>query len=205
MILNKYQITFKVVVITLMSSLLLIGCGFKPRGSGYESLEGLQITLFSENPFGELERSIKTTLAAYSVKVETSTALYSLPVTEVGNQNGNQNGNQYGNQSTYQKKDLQKNAIQITDIKFQKNILSVDISGRPAEYETLITVDVSYVFEGSTQQKIQTQQFSAQRDYRYDKNNTLADDRELEKLVSEMYDDLGKRIVAQFSRLLITN
>jgi outer membrane lipopolysaccharide assembly protein LptE/RlpB len=178
-----------------MSSLLLIGCGFKPRGSGYESLEGQQIILFSENPFGELERSIKTTLGAYSVNIETSTDLYSLAEAEVINQ----------------EKDIQKNAIQITDIKFQKNILSVDINGRPAEYETLITVDVSYIFKSSSQQskknkqQIQTQQISAQRDYRYDKNNTLADDRELEKLISEMYDDLGKRIVAQFSRLLITN
>ena len=198
-ILNKYQITFKLVVITLMSSLLLLGCGFKPRGSGYESLEGQQIILFSENPFGELERSVKTTLGANSVEVETSATLFSKPVTEVINP------------GSYQENDIQKNAIQITDIKFQKNILSVDINGRPAEYETLITVDVSYIFKSSTQQSIQnqqpiqTQQFSAQRDYRYDQNNTLADDRELEKLISEMYDDLGKRIVAQFSRLLITN
>ena len=190
---NKYQITFKLVVIALMSSLLLFGCGFKPRGSGYESLEGQQIILFSENPFGALERSIKTTLGAYSVNVETSTALHFLPVTEISSQ------------GTYQEKGIQKNAIQITDIKFQKNILSVDINGRPAEYETLITVDVSYIFKSSVQESIQHQQFSAQRDYRYDKNNTLADDRELEKLISEMNDDLGKRIVAQFSRLLITN
>jgi outer membrane lipopolysaccharide assembly protein LptE/RlpB len=198
--LNKYQITFKLVVITLMSSLLLLGCGFKPRGSGYESLKGQQIILFSENPFGELERSVKTTLGFYSVKVETSPTLFSQPLTEVINKD-----------TDIQENDIQKDAIQITGIKFQKNILSVDINGRPAEYETLITVDVSYIFMSSaqqsiqTQQPIQTQQFSAQRDYRYDQNNTLADDRELEKLISEMYDDLGKRIVAQFSRLLITN
>jgi len=173
-----------------MSSLLLLSCGFTPRGSGYESLEGQEIILFSENPFGQLERSIKTTLAAYSVKLETSTALYSKSAVDEVNQQIN----------------IQKNAIQISNIHFQKNILSVDLNGRPAEYETLITVDVSYIFMSSVQQKqIQIQQFSAQRDYRYDQNNTLADDRELEKLITEIYDDLGKRIVAQFSRLLITN
>ena len=174
MILNKDPITFKIVVITLMSSLLLMGCGFKPRGSGYESLKGQQIILFTENPYGELERSVKTTLGVYSVKVDTSTALYSQSATEVGDQ--------VIRQSSDQEKDIQKNAIQITDIKFQKNILSVDINGRPAEYETLITVDVSYILKNTTEQsiqnKLQTQQFSAQRDYRYDKNNTLADDRE---------------------------
>jgi len=177
-----------------ISFLLLLGCGFKPRGGGYETLTGQAIILYSDNPFGQLERSIKTTLGAYSVKLETSSKLFSAaPSSE-----------QLSKENL--SKAIVNNGIQITHINFKKNILSVDVNGRPAEYETLITVDVSFIFKSSVQQQqIQVQQFSVERDYRYDNNNTLAADRELENLILEMYDQLANRIVAQFSRQMIGN
>lgn len=167
------------VLVLLTSLLLLSGCGFKPRGSGYDALSGQQIILFTDNPFGALERSIKATLRAYAVDISTSSLAGSpdLP-------NSDDNG------------------IQISHIQIDKNVLSVDVNGRPVEYETLISVTVNFSFKKAVDTKQLPQQFSIQRDYRYDKNNTLADDRELEKLIAEMYDELGTRIISQYSRQL---
>ena len=180
------------VLVTLLSS-----CGFKPRGSGYEFLSEQKIVLFSSNPYGELERIIKTTLAVYSVKVESSSTLNDLSTDSAKSTD-----------STAQDSSpaFTSNAIQINDINFDKKILSVDVNGRPAEYETTIVANVSLLFkDAQLDNQVQHQLFSVQRDYRYDNNNSLADDRELEKLVSEMYEQLAHRIVAQFSRQLLEN
>ena len=157
---------------------LLSGCGFKPRGSDYESLAGQNVVLFSENPYGSIERSIKDTLSSYSVSVENAALLSTESLREYSAGDG----------------------IQVTNLQFKKHIISVDVFGRPAEYETTITVDVKFLIKNAQQQQqIQQQQFSVQRDYRYDKNNTLADDLELEKLTAEMYVELARRIISQFS------
>ena len=154
------------------SLLLLSGCGFKPRGSGFESLEGQSIFLLSENPYGELERNIRKNLSLYSMSVE--------------------------NESVSDK-EIERNGIRIINIKVNKVAISVDVNGRPAEYETIITVDANFYFKDKQEQQ---NQFSVRRDYQYKSNNNLAHDKELEILTSEMTSELSQRIVEQFLRQL---
>ncbi|MCP3675935.1 MAG: hypothetical protein GY829_15910 [Gammaproteobacteria bacterium] len=176
--------TAGVIFFTSLLLLLLSSCGFKLRGSGFESLEGQSVFLLSENPYGDLERNIRKKLSLYSV----STAAPS--VVNEGERNG----------------------IRIINIKTKKTVISVDINGRPAEYETIITVDANFYFQGrhSQNKHLQDKQeqqnhFSVQRDYRYKSTNNLAHDKELEILTSEMTNELSQRMVEQFLRQLIDN
>lgn len=154
----------------MISLLLVAGCGFKPRGSGYETLAGQQVVLQSMNNYGPLERSIREQFSTFSIHTDT--------LHELGDNNG----------------------IQIKTVKLSKNTVSVDATGRPAEYETIINVEVIFHLKNNQQHR---QKFSVRRDYRYDKNNTLAHDRELEILISEMNDDLAHRIVVTFLGQLV--
>jgi len=156
----------------MVSLLLLSSCGFKPRGSGFENLAGQTVVLLSNNNFGPLERRIRQQLTVFSITVDTSKPLQD------------------------------NNGFKINHIKSQRSTLSVDATGRPAEYESIISVDVSFNYKNNQQSQ---QLFKVQRDYRYDKNNTLAHDRELEILTTEMYDDLAHRIVTMFLGQLKTS
>ncbi len=164
--------SFTAVVIFFTLLLLLSGCGFKLRGSGFESLNGQSVFLLSENPYGELERNIRKNLSLYSVSVE--------------------NG-------SVSDKESEKNGIRIINIKANKVAISVDVNGRPAGYEIIITVDADFYFHDKQEQQ---NHFSVRRDYQYKSNNNLAHDKELEILTSEMTTELSQRIVEQFLRQL---
>ena len=71
----------------------------------------------------------------------------------------------------------------------------MDANGRPAEFETIITVDAGFYFKNNQEQQ---KHFSVKSDYRYDSDISLAYDRELETIALEMIDDLSRRIVEQF-------
>lgn len=153
--------------------LVVSACGFKPRGSGFERLAGEQVELISENPYGSLERSIMEKFRNFSIAASTS----------------------HLDKSLSHDIDTQGNAVQIMHVEYSKKTLSVDATGRPAEYDSIINVDV--VFHLNSRPK-RMKHFSVQRDYRFENTNSLAHDRELELLTSEMLDDLGERIVSQF-------
>ena len=163
--------------VVLLVGLLFSGCGFKPRGSGYGHHAGQTVLLLSKDPYGLLERRIRERLIRFDI------------ITEGGVQQSN-------NDNT---KPIENNSIRINSIKLQKEVISVDINGRPAEYENQITVDTSFHYSAKQNQ---INQFSVQRDYRYDSTNNLAHDRELEILTLEMYDNLAIRIVDSYLREL---
>ena len=173
--LNRYF--FNRTAAVVLSIFLVSGCGFKPRGSGYGAIAGQTILLLSEDPYGMLERRIKEKLSNFDIDTDGEAKLL-----------------------THSSSILtEKNAIRIKSIKSRKEIISVDINGRPAEYESIITVNTSFQYANNQQQE---SQFSVQRDYRYDSTNNLAHDRELEILTSEMYNNLAQRIVDKYLREL---
>ena len=157
--------------------ILLSACGFKPRGSGYESVSGQKIFLSSENPYNQLERQLREKLKAYSMEIVDSAAPFAK-----------------------QQSKFSYSGIRILSVDSSKRTLSVDSDGRPTEFETKITIELNFYFQNT--QQIENKQFYAERDYRYDKNSSLAHDRELETIVSEMYEELGHRISTQFLRKL---
>ena len=158
----------------LLSLVLVSGCGFKPRGSGYEAVSGQKIFLSSEDPYNLFERKLREKLKAYSMEVVDSSA---------------EEHTKYIN-----------SGIRVLSVNSSKRTLSVDSDGRPTEFETKITVDLNFYFQNK--QKLESIQFYSERDYRYDKNSSLAHDKELETLESEMYEELGHRIATQFLRKL---
>ncbi len=174
-----------VVMMFFTSVLLLSGCGFKPRGSGFESLEAQTVFLLSENPYGALERNIRKKLNLYSMNV-TDSSLVVEGSTGISD------------------KESKKSGIRIISIKTNKVPISVDVNGRPAEYETVMSVDANFYFKDRHFQDKQEQQnhFSVRRDYQYNSNNNLAHDKELEVLTSEMTSELSQRIVEQFLQQL---
>lgn len=169
----------KLLVMLFTSLVLIYGCGFKARGVGYENIAGQQVQLLSENPYGPLERNIKNKLNHYSIITNTRFV----------------DGTNF---------ELENDGIKIINIKLNKEPISVDANGRPAEYEMIISVDAFFYFRKFTlsDKKGTRQQFSERRDYRYTSNNNLAHDRELQTLTAEMYDDLSRRIIEQFLRQL---
>jgi len=156
-----------------LSLMLLTSCGFKPRGSGFERLSGEHVELVSENPYGSLERRIMEKFRNFSIDASTT----------------------YLDKSADHDIDKVVNSIQILTVEYSKEILSVDATGRPAEYDSIINVDV--VFHLTDREK-QFKHFIVQRDYRFENTNSLAHDGELVILTKEMLDDLGERIVSQF-------
>lgn len=183
---NTFKSMTIVMVIFFIPSLLLSGCGFKLRGSGFESLESQTVFLLSENPYGALERNIRKKLSLYSMNV-TNSSLVVEGSTSISDKESEQSG------------------IRIIDIKTNKVPISVDVNGRPVEYETVMSVNVNFYFKDRHYQDKQEQQnhFSVRRDYQYSSNNNnLAHDKELELLTSEMANELSQRIVEQFLRQL---
>jgi len=156
-----------------LSLMSLTSCGFTPRGSGFERLSGEQVELVSENPYGSLERSIMEKFRNFSIDASTT----------------------HLDKSASKSIDKNGNAIQILYVEYSKKTLSVDATGRPAEYDSIINVDVIFYLNERAKQ---LKHFSVQRDYRFEKTNSLAHDRELDILTAEMLDDLGERIVSQF-------
>ena len=165
---NTYR--FIVLIVGIQFSILLLsGCGFKLRGSGYETVSGQTVFLQSYQPYGSLTKNIREKLDRFVNIADVSEA-----------------------------SQTDNDGIQITDLTTQKKTISVDANGRPAEYQTIISVAVTYHLKGKRQQE----QFSLQRDYRFNSTNSLAHDRELELITDEMLYELSGRIVGQFIRQL---
>jgi len=163
------QLLTKTIIAILVAQLLLSGCGFKLRGAGHETVAGQTVFLLSNAPYGLLSNNIRARLGSF-VSVKNASFV-----------------------------SADTNGIQIINTKTQKETVSVDVNGRPAEYRSIISVNVSFHFNNKQQLE---KQFAAQRDYRYVSNNSLAHDRELEMITAEMYDDLSARIVESFLRQL---
>ena len=64
---KKVTIIAVLIIQIMATQLFLAGCGFKPRGSGYDSIDGQQVILVSEDPYGSLERNIKAALSSSGV------------------------------------------------------------------------------------------------------------------------------------------
>lgn len=158
------------IVLWVASLLLVSGCGFALRGSGYEGLAGQTVFLLSKNPYGYLERSLKKNLASYALIVNNHT----LKASDDGK------------------------GIEVISVSSKESTLSVDLNGRPVEYETTINVDLNFTINNLHQQK----HFSVRRDFRYDNKNSLAVSRELETLNIAMHQELAQRIVGEFMRQL---
>ena len=189
---NNVKKLLSTLLMLLMVSTLTTGCGFKLRGSGYETVSGKTVFLQSKNPYGPLllifvrrcrvARSIKEKFSAYDLTVKTTYQVApesgkevdSIPVT------------------------TEQDGITVISIASKQSPISVDANGQPAEYQTMINAKVSFLIKSKQYLK----HFSVRRDYRYDKNNALAHTRELEILTTEMFDDLGQRITTQFLRQL---
>lgn len=160
----------------LFGSLLInSGCGFKPRGSGLEPLPGQQLLLYSNDQYGPLVSVLREKFKALAIEVSLAKAAPGTSITE-------------------------HHLIQLGNIESEQRISSVDVNGRPAEYETIMHLDVMFYLNSHEQPQVK--QFTVRRDYLYDKNNTLAHDRELEILTEEMYQELGQRIVNMVYRRL---
>ncbi len=181
---NYYRsVNRRTIAMILVLGLVISSCGFKPRGSGFESLSGQSVVLASKNPFGPLERSLMEKFRSYSISAESIYLSKEKPDVQHFEPNDEQNG------------------IQVSFVNYSRKTLSVDANGRPAEYDSVINVDVIFLLSDGQKQ---LKHFIVQRDYRFDTTNSLAHDRELEILTSEMIDDLGQRIVSQFLSQLAT-
>jgi len=167
---------FKFVVLATALQLTLSGCGFQLRGSGLETTAGQTIFLIGTNPYGVLERKIKSKLRAASTNIE-----YQY------NENNKSSGS------------VDNNSIEILRQQTRRETISVDANGRPAEYETIITIIAKFSYK-EDQQEIKT--FTVGRDYRYNSENNLAYDRETETIISEMYEDLSNRLVSLYLKQL---
>ena len=182
----------------LISLLLISGCGFKPRGSGYESVSGQKIFLSSENPYNQFERKLREKLKAYSMELIDS------PVEQLTSEPSAQEPSSQEqatvSQSSIKQSSIKQSGIKILSVQSSKKTLSVDSDGRATEFETKITVTLNFYFQNK--QRVENKQFYAEQDYRYDKNSSLAHDKELETLESEMYEELGHRIATHFLRKL---
>ncbi len=165
------RLKYAIPIVTML--LLLAGCGFQLRGSGLEMAARQIVFLEAENPYGPLERKIKLKLRAASIKVE----------------------GHHGSPD----ESVDKNIIKILRQQSQKNIISVDVNGRPAEYETIISLEVNFSYNNGLKQ---TKTFSVRRDFRYDSENNLAYDRETETITSEMYEELANRLLAVYLKQL---
>jgi len=168
---------FKFVILAVTIHLTISGCGFQLRGSGLEMAAGQTIILQGRNPYGALERKIKAKLRATSVNVEY----------------------QYNNIKDSSSELTDKNIIKILQQQTQKEIISVDVNGRPAEYETIITINAQFSYKKGKQE---TKMLTARRDYRYDSDDSLAYDRAIETIVAEMYEDLATRLISLYLKQL---
>ncbi|MCP4412792.1 MAG: hypothetical protein GY808_09535 [Gammaproteobacteria bacterium] len=186
------KVTIVVVIIIEIMALqfFLSGCGFQPRGNGYESVAGQEVILVSENPFGLLERKIKSALRASGVG-------FSGASSEVEDINSTNGKNSSG--SADDAEALDKNIIRILQKNLIRKVISVDENGRPAEYENIILLDIVFIFhDGSEHNK----QLLARRDFLYDSANSVAYDREESTILSEMYEELSHRLVSLYLRQL---
>jgi len=172
-LIKKVSIVVIVIVELMALQLILSSCGFQPRGSGYESIVGQEVTIVSADPHGPLERKVKAALKATGVEFSSSSS-----EVEGGNS---------------------ANIIQILQQQLTRKVISVDENGRPAEYENIITLDVIYIFHDGTKLN---RQLSTRRDYLYDNSNTLAYDREEVTVLSEMREELSHRLVSNYLREL---
>ncbi len=186
------KVTIVVVVIIEIMALqfFLSGCGFQPRGSGYESLSGQEVTLVSENPFGPLERKIKSVLRVSGVG-------FSGASSEVEDKNSSNGIND--SDSANEAVALDKNVIRILGQQLTRKVISVDDNGRPAEYENIIVLDMVFIFHDGSEQ---SRQLSTRRDFIYDSAYSLAYDREESTILSEMYEELSHRLVSLYLRQL---
>ncbi len=134
----KKETIVVVIIIEIMAlQLFLSGCGFQPRGSGYESIAGQDVTLVSEDPFGPLERKITSALKASGVG-------FSGTSSEVEDKNIVNDINSSG--SANEAVALNKNIIRILQQQLARKVISVDENGRPAEYENIISLDIVFIF-----------------------------------------------------------
>ncbi len=187
---KKVTIVVVVIIEIMAIQFFLAGCGFQPRGSGYESIAGQEVTLVSEDPFGPLERKIKSALRASGVGF--SGASSEIEATNSTN----------GKNSSGSAKDivaLDKNVIRILRQKSTRKVISVDENGRPAEYEKIISLDIDFIFNDGSEQN---RQLSTRRDFIFESSNSLAYDREELTILSEMHDELSHRLVSIYLRQL---
>jgi len=176
----------KLLLLLLATQLLVSGCGFQLRGSGYDTAAGETIYVFSNEPYGDLERIIKAKLRAASISVKE---------TEHVNEGAGSETVDFSNRLTGE------NSIRILEQKSTKEVISVDDNGRPAEYESVIFLKVNFTYSNGLQQQ---KNFSTRRDYRYDSKYNLAHDRELETVISEMRNELSDLLISQYLRKLST-
>ena len=154
----------------LLATILLMGCGFQLRGTGFDSLAGSKVQLVIEQPWSPLARELRQSFARYEVDVDVVSAL---------------SESEFG--------------IKIDRVVEQREVISVDADGRPAEYDNRLLAIV--LFQPKDKPVVQ-EQIRVQRDYRFDKNNSLAFDRELRIQTEQMTAQLARRITRQMLELM---
>lgn len=169
---KKITITTVLIIQIMTAQFFLAGCGFKPRGSGYESIIGQQVTIVSKDPYGPLERNIKAALNSSGVDYDSSSS-------DVDATN--------------------KNVIRLLQQHLTRRVVSVDTNGRPAEYENTVSVDVVFVFDDGSEKKMK---LSSRRDFIFDSSNSLAYDKEEATVLSEIREELSHRLVSLYLRHL---
>jgi len=169
---KKVTIIAVLIIQIMATQLFLAGCGFKPRGSGYDSIDGQQVILVSEDPYGSLERNIKAALSSSGVDYD-----------------GTSNELDASN----------KNVIRILQQQLTRQVVSVDNNGRPAEYENTLLLEAEFIFDDGSEQKVQ---LSVRRNFIFDSSNSIAYDREEATILSEMRNELSHRLVSLYLRHL---
>lgn len=157
--------TFRLLVIALMLSSLLSGCGFKLRGSAPLPENISYIAVKSARPHAPLQRAIVQRLDVY--------------------------GLDGGSQMT-PSDDNDTVVINLFPEQLERRLLSVYPSGQVAEYELIFGISYTVTFPNA---EPVSAYFEVLRDYQDDPDQVLAKSRELDLVLSEMRNEAADRII----------
>lgn len=155
----------RLLLIPLLCSLLIAGCGFKLRGSQALPETVNQVAVGAVRAHSPLARTLLTRLDVYDI-------------------NGIRERELQNNENTV--------LVRILPETLERRLLSVYPSGQVAEYELIY--GVKYIVQFPDSDSVSAS-FEVLRDYQDDPDQVLAKSRELELVLQEMREEAADRII----------